>query len=157
MRKQILNFTNIGYDEQQSAFYFTYNPTNFSEGKGLAKQRTLWSNVERWRGAKNDKGVREQEEVKDITNQLKKLFIDNDITLNTDLLSQIKEKTDLPANFYEKLIWLIEVIMQIRNSDDQENDFILSPVESDGKKFDSRKYYPQTDNERPNTVPMPTS
>ena len=55
MRAQILNFTSIGYDEQKSAFYFTYNPKKFSGGKGLKKERTLRSNVERWRGKPNDK------------------------------------------------------------------------------------------------------
>lgn len=48
--------------------------------------------------------------------------------------------------------------MQIRNSDDQQNDFILSCVEDDnGKKFDSREYYKLTDQEKTNTVPKPTS
>jgi CRISPR-associated protein Cpf1 len=144
MRKQILNFTSIGYDEKKAAFFFTYNPVNFPKGKGLAKEWTLRSNVERWKGKKNEKGIREKKKVEDITKQLKKLFTDNGFDLATDLLPQIEKKSDLPSNFYSELIWLIEVIMQIRNSDDQENDFILSPVEIDGKKFDSREYYRHT-------------
>jgi CRISPR-associated protein Cpf1 len=63
MKKQILNFTKIAYDNEKSAFYFTYNPRNFSEGKGLAKERTLRSNVERWRGKREDNGQRNQEMV----------------------------------------------------------------------------------------------
>jgi hypothetical protein len=30
-----------------------------------------------------------------------------------------------------KLIWILDLIMQIRNSDTQKNDFILSAVEKD--------------------------
>ena len=55
------------------------------------------------------------------------------------------------------MIWLIKLIMQIRNSDDQWNDFILSPVEFNGEKFDSRKYFSQTNHELPNTISKPTS
>jgi CRISPR-associated protein Cpf1 len=57
--------------------------------------------------------------------------------------------------------------MQIRNSDNKGNDFILSPVLSsviairtNWKElihFDSREYYKLTDKELPNMVSMPTS
>jgi CRISPR-associated protein Cpf1 len=128
MRKQILNFTAIGYDEQKSAFYFEYDPKKFTDTIAIIKgytKRKVRSNVERWRW---DREKQSSKEIKNITEQLKTLFKDNSLTISADLLSQIKEKSDLPANFYSELIWLIEAIMQIRNSDNKGNDFILSPV-----------------------------
>jgi hypothetical protein len=37
-----------------------------------------------------------------------------------DILPQIKEKSDLEAKFYSELIWLIDAIMQIRNTSEKE-------------------------------------
>ena len=40
--------------------------------------------------------------------------------------------------FFEKLLWLFSVMVQLRYFD-ANNDFILSPVQKDGKFFDTRK------------------
>jgi hypothetical protein len=72
--------------------------------------------VERRRGAKDDHGQWIQKKVEDITEKLKTLFESNGIKISGDILAQIKEKADLSANFYQDLIWLIDVIMQIRNT-----------------------------------------
>jgi CRISPR-associated protein Cpf1 len=145
MRKQVVSFTAMGYDEKKSEFFFTYNPAHFSaEGKGLSKEWTLWSGVERWRKKRDEHGIWADEKVKDITEALRNLFTTYGITLSNDILSQIREKADLEAKFYSELLWLLEIIMQIRNTDNQKNDFILSPIEVGGKKFDSREYYERT-------------
>ena len=48
--------------------------------------------------------------------------------------------------------------MQIRNSDAEKNDFIVSCVEDkNGNKFDSREYYKLTDQEKANNISKPTS
>lgn len=55
-------------------------------------------------------------------------------------------------------MWILDLIMQIRNSDDQKNDLILSPVEKDGVKFDSRVYLEKAGwKEITNTTELPTS
>gem|GEM_PF-6355670 len=49
MREQILKFQEIGFDNKKNAYYFSYNPQDFINFRGNAKDWTVWSDVERWR------------------------------------------------------------------------------------------------------------
>ncbi|MCS6983413.1 MAG: hypothetical protein NZL83_04515, partial [Candidatus Absconditabacterales bacterium] len=144
MKKSIQeNFVAIGFDSIKQAYYIK------------DKKRTLRSNVERRRGTKDAHGqwiASKYDPTKELDTRCTKYNIEK----HSDILAQIQHQHSVGC--LQTLIWIIDLIMQIRNSDDQQNDFILSCVEDDnGKKFDSREYYKLTDQEKTNTVPKPTS
>jgi len=69
-----------------------------------------------------------------ITNELLKLFG----TENGDFKNLIQEKTD--RAFFERLLYLFKMTVQMRNSDNVE-DYMISPVaDKSGKFYDSRDY-----------------
>lgn len=47
--------------------------------------------------------------------------------------------------------------MQIRNTDDEGRDVIISPIGSADERFDSRKWLAQYPSEESNSAPYPTS
>gem|GEM_PF-6937307 len=63
----------------------------------------------------------------------------------------------MQAGFYQSLIWIIDLIFQLRNSSEDHQDFLFSPVEVDGKKFDTREYYKLNPSEESSNIEMPTS
>ncbi len=139
------SFAEIGFDNSKQAYFIKYS------------KRTLWSNVERRRWTKNNHWERIVKKYNP-TQEFDKLLEKNWITKNTAILEQIKNKSDMSSSFFGGLLWIIDLIMQIRNSDTEKNDVILSCVEDKNwKKFDSREYYKMTDQEKTNTVKLPTS
>ena len=163
MRLNILQFDALGYDEEKNAFFFSYDPTKFIEGRGK-ERRTVWSCVDRFRGSKDRTSSQWQIKKIDVTANMKKLFQDNSISLSGDILWQIEQRTDLSAKFFEDLLRNFDVILQIRNTGttDRDSDFIHSPVEP---FFDSRTYKDKLTEkdedwnvlETQNSLPKPTS
>ncbi len=156
MREQILKFQEIWFDSVKNAYYFKYNPWEFTNFRWYAKNWTIWSDVERWRGRRDNHGVWKSVKYSP-TEELDKLLRKYDIVKNNLILAQIENNNSLPASFYQSLIWIIDLILQLRNSGEIYHDFILSPVEVDGKKFDSREYYDKKPTEESSNIPMPTS
>lgn len=121
----------------------------------------LYSNVERWRGKRNDHWQRIPTKY-DPTAELDQLFTKYQIEKADPLLAQLKER-DLPQAFWLSLFRILDLIMQIRNTDDQGRDIILSPVGKKGERFDSRKRHDQLPHNEQGEVieesslPYPTS
>ena len=67
---------------------------------------------------------------------MKQLFEEYVIDYKSNLQEQIIAIED--KLFFKTLLWLFSVTVQLRY-ENAENDFILSPVQKDGKFFDTRK------------------
>lgn len=72
----------------------------------------------------------------DVTNELKKLFNEFDINYRSEDLKNLIVDMD-SVDFFKKLLWLFKLTVQLRY-EDESNDYILSPVISEGRFFDSR-------------------
>lgn len=143
MRSSILTFKDIGFDNNKKAYYFRYNPVDFKDNKSTPKEWTVWSNVERIINKKDSTSNHWSSENIDVNKNLQKIFSNFDHKL--PLIEQIRRKEDLPNKFYEDLIWNINRILQLRNSDStNDDDYIQSPVEP---FFDSREHKPKGQNQ----------
>ena len=71
-----------------------------------------------------------------VTEEMKQLFKEYGIDYKSNLQEQIIAIED--KLFFKTLLWLFSVTVQLRY-ENAENDFILSPVQKDGKFFDTRK------------------
>lgn len=101
----------------------------------------LYSNVERRRGKRGDH--RERTQIKyDPSLELDTLFSKYQIEKSDSLLDQLKN-LDLPQTFWTSFFRILDLIMQIRNTDDKGRDIILSPIGNAQERFDSRKRYDQ--------------
>lgn len=147
-------FDTIGYDEKQWAYFFSYDPTKFNEWRGDRK-RTVWSCVDRFRGYKNSHGQRENKAINP-TQELDTLFDKYNIIQSQDILSDINKRDDLSVDFYHSLIWIFDIILQIRNTGnmDEDSDFVHSPV---APFFDSRIWKKKCPDESSNSLSEPTS
>ncbi|MBQ4511139.1 MAG: type V CRISPR-associated protein Cas12a/Cpf1 [Clostridia bacterium] len=72
----------------------------------------------------------------DVTEEMKQLFEKYGIDYTSNLKAQIMEVDD--KSFFKTLLWLLSVTLQLRY-ENADNDFILSPVQKDGKFYDTRK------------------
>ena len=140
----------ISYNEDE--FTFEYNP--FLLGK-LIKRKGIkndtvssqsWqihSTVDRYTYNKQSK----KSEKRNITENLENLFRKNNIKYqNTDINQEIKDASGLEKNFYVQLIYNINLLLKLRNTnEDGSEDFIQSPVQP---FFDSRKI-PKGDGQLP--------
>ncbi|QQS59074.1 type V CRISPR-associated protein Cas12a/Cpf1 [Candidatus Peregrinibacteria bacterium] len=143
-KADIQNFTKIEFSNGR--FEFTYDIKNFRTQKEYP-QNTIWticSSVERFRWNRhlnNNKGG--YDHYASITENLLQLLKEAEIDIMTgNILGQIESlNTKEHVQFFKDLIFYINLICQIRNTDDQakifdKQDFIFSPVEP---FFDSRK------------------
>ncbi len=86
----------------------------------------LYSNVERRRGKRGDH--RERTQIKyDPSLELDTLFSKYQIEKSDSLLDQLKNR-ELPQTFWTSFFRILDLIMQIRNTDDESRDIILSPI-----------------------------
>jgi CRISPR-associated protein Cpf1 len=145
-KEDILKFKSIEYRSKENRFELTYDIKDFSDMKEFPR-KTEWSvcsNVERfrWDRKRNDnKGG--YIHYGNLTEELKSLFGEFEINLNTDIKEQIK-KIDVEkkenAKFFRDFVYCFSLICQIRNTqqdkEGNENDFIQSPIEP---FFDSRR------------------
>ncbi|RMD76794.1 type V CRISPR-associated protein Cpf1, partial [Candidatus Dojkabacteria bacterium] len=142
-KAEICKFSKIEFVNNR--FAFTYDIKVFEPNKKEYPKKTIWticSNVERFRWNKNlenNKGGYER--YADITEPLKQLFKLVNIDIKQNILEQIRTlNTKGNEKFFKDLVFYIELICQIRNTDENASDpnhkdFILSPVEP---FFDSR-------------------
>ena len=157
-KENILKFDNIIYNKEKNRFEFTYDLKKFLWKDSKFPQKTVWtvcSSVERFKWNKflannrwdydhytslTDWKLSNRELKEDEFSNFKELFKKYSIDINWNILEQIKNlKTKNNEKFFAEFINLFSLICQIRNTKKDvkwdENDFILSPVES---FFDSR-------------------
>lgn len=145
-KKEILKLTNITFNQNEKRFEFTYDIKNFSIQKEFPK-KTIWtvcSNVERYRWDKTlnlNKG--DYTPYKTLTPNFEEIFTKYDIDFkNWNIIEQIKKiEPRWNETFFRSFLFFFSLICQIRNvnkndSNENQQDFILSPVEP---FFDSRK------------------
>lgn len=126
------HFTNIFHDGKN--YYFEYTDSFNIKWK-------LYSGLDRYyRKNKEGNWISTKE---DTTEMLDKIFknVDKSKSIYNQIMNEnvkLEKINEHPA--WESLRFAIHLIQQIRNQDNENNDFILSPVrDKNGKHFDSRK------------------
>jgi CRISPR-associated protein Cpf1 len=130
-------FKSIRYNSQDDLFEFAFDYNDFS--KELDGTKTEWvvctngERIERFRNRDNANHWDTRTLV--LTDAFKEFFAQNDIDINGNIKAQIIERTD--KKFFEKLLHMLNLTLQMRNSDATQ-DRIISPVRnSSGEFFDS--------------------
>jgi CRISPR-associated protein Cpf1 len=130
-------FKSIRYNSQSNLFEFAFDYNDFSkELDGSKTQWTIHTNGERIEQFRN----REKNNSWDtrtivLTDAFKEFFAQNGIDINGNIKAQVVERAD--KQFFEKLLHLLRLTLQMRNSDSTQ-DRIISPVRnSSGEFFDS--------------------
>ena len=134
-RKFIQDFSSIAYNEDRKYFEFSFDYSVFtSKAEGSRMKWTVCSKGERIETYRNPEKNNEWDTKKvDLTQNLKKLFHDYGISIsNGDLRSQMTNIET--ADFYKKFMKLFSLIVQMRNSDAEE-DKLISPVLNEHGKF----------------------
>ena len=163
-KENILKFDNIIYNKEKNRFEFTYDLKKFLWKDSKFPQKTVWtvcSSVERFKWNKflannrwdydhytslTDWKLSNRELKEDEFSNFKELFKKYSIDINWNILEQIKNlKTKNNEKFFAEFINLFSLICQIRNTKKDvkwdENDFILSPVESFFDSRNSKKFW----------------
>ncbi len=130
----------FAYNAQQDAFEFKANRVDFIESclDSLDKDWTLTTKGDcRWQFVKSDFGG--EYTAINVTEELKSLFSQYEIKYSDgELLTDAMLAID-DVKFFKKLMWLIKLTLQMRYSNpNTADDYVLSPVVSDGEQFDSR-------------------
>lgn len=149
MKKQLTDsFESLVFDKEKKVYVLSYG------------QWQLWSDVERRKWA-NDKAswkwISKKYDPTQLLNEWCEMY---NFKKEQNIIDQIEKKIDkeLTADMLANLIWILDLIMQIRNSDTEKNDLILSPVEKGWIKFDSRIYFIKAWwKEITNSIEFPTS
>ena len=144
---EINKFNEIGWDDNLKSYYFKYDAKEFNRyEKGESKEWTIYADIPRIRREKIN-GYWDYESVNP-NDLLIKLFSDYGIEKNKDIKQQIKNKENKnelgekefdgkKRNFYKSLIYILNLILQVRNSFSEKDkdgneknyiDFIASPV-----------------------------
>lgn len=151
-------FDDIRYNEDKNYFEFQTNLSKFEVTlRGSQMEWTICSEGTRIRKSRHQHYWSSQEIV--LTDEFKRLFDDfkigyHDENLQEHIIGQNSRK------FFDSLTELLQLTLQMRNSDDKGNDYIISPVaDSNGNFFDSRKYKDvlekQGDNANVNQLAIP--
>lgn len=140
-------FSEISWDEKIQSYYFKYDANKFNKnGKGKSREWIIYADVPRIRREKVS-GYWDYKAVKP-NEMLKDLFEVYDFDLKSDIKKQIEDKEKenelgekefdgKRRNFYKSFIFILNLILQVRNSfsekDSEGNeinyiDFIASPV-----------------------------
>lgn len=123
-------------------FEFVFRYKDFSGKKFTQKvntpnvEWTLTTHGPRIKKSNTPKGV----PVENLTEKFCELFEAKDIDSDADVQAQIISKDD--ADLYQQLISLFKLMMQMRNSNDEGEDYIISPVINPltGKQYNSDDY-----------------
>lgn len=130
-------FDNICFNKKEDYFEFHFNYEKFTDKAEGSKQD--WVACSHRERLEKETGRWESRKV-NISDELKSLFEKRgiDITDGTNLVGEIKKQNS--SEFFKKLIRMIKLTLQIRNSEiGGDEDFIISPVkDSSGVFFDSR-------------------
>ena len=128
-------FDDISYDKLD-CFRFDFKYSNFKLKQSDYKdQWSVYTIGEKRIAHTKIDGYDTTKEI-DVTKEMKQLFLSYGIDYKSNLKQQIVEMED--KSFFKTLIWLLSVTLQLRY-ENADNDFILSPVQKNGKFFDSRK------------------
>ncbi|BCX15829.1 MAG: hypothetical protein KatS3mg098_058 [Candidatus Parcubacteria bacterium] len=132
--KELINkLKKFGWDDTEESYFIEYNQVDFAEKKKkpLSKDWTIWTKVPRvirWKESKSSywsyKKINLNEEFRDllekygfeaqsndILSNLKKRIAEND-----KLLVEKKEFDGRLKNFYERFIFLFNIVLQVRNT-----------------------------------------
>lgn len=120
----------IGWDKSEKSYYLTYNPFDFDKNN-ISKKWTVYSKVSRIRREKNaSNGYWEYKKI-DLNKEFKDLFekygfdpekndilldIINKMKVDDQTLMDKKEFDRKAKNFYERFIYLFNLVLQIRNT-----------------------------------------
>lgn len=128
--KDLINkLKDFGWDEKEHSYFFTYNQKDFDSS--IDKEWTLFSKVPRVRREKDNKtGYWEYKPI-DLNKEFKDLFekyeinkesndilseIKSLIKNNEEILTQKKEFDGKSKNFYERFIYLFNLLLEARNT-----------------------------------------
>ena len=131
----VKSFNEICYDHELKCFKFDFNYSNFNTRPDYTDSWQVYSY-----GSDRAVYYKEDNILKcksfDITKEFKNLFNEYGIAYDKgnliDSISEIRSK-----DFYVKFLWLFKSLVQLKYSDGHRN-YILSPVQKDGRFFDSR-------------------
>ncbi|MCR4962973.1 MAG: type V CRISPR-associated protein Cas12a/Cpf1 [Firmicutes bacterium] len=127
----------IGYDAQRDCYRFAFRYSDYD----LYQQdhRDSWTVFTAGKGriAHTVKNGRHTFEEIDVTERMKELFQRFGLDPYAADLRGAIDAAD-KKDFFSELLWLFKVTVQLRY-EDSEQDFILSPIEKDGRFFDSRQ------------------
>jgi len=125
-RKLIAGFKDFRFNDKKDYFEIT------------TKDYTICTHGIRVANVKDGKDFKSEKI--NVTQELKDLFVKNNIDINGNLKQQLQ--TVQGADFYKTLLWLLKIAFGVRNSyTGTTEDYILSPVmNKHGKFFDTREY-----------------
>lgn len=132
----ISGFDSISYDEKYG-FRFDFSYSNFDLFKTDYTDNWSVYSCGDGRIAHTKKDGYDSKITINVTQELKDLFKQFGIEYFPGEDFKDKLLTLTNTEFFKKFIWLFKTTVQLRY-EDEENDFILSPVMSDGRFFDSR-------------------
>lgn len=139
-------FKSIRYNPSRNYFEFIYSVDAFKHDKNddvlLHKEWTICSYGDRAVYQKTEKSPSGTMHRVDVTNALKTLFSDADISYHDghDIKNEICHQGE--RTFFQSLVHWLSVILALRytyKENNKEVDYILSPVLRDGRFFDSRQ------------------
>lgn len=138
-QKFFSKFDSIAYNQKENYFEFSFNYNSFERKIDANKNQWMICTQEKrivtFRDVQNNNQWNSKEV--DLTTGFCQLFEKFDINIYQDLKEQIVVQTE--AAFFKELFVWFKRILQMRNSD-SENDYIISPVKNQsGKFFDSRE------------------
>lgn len=144
-KKFFSSFRAIRRNVATGDFEFVFRYEDFSGKKFTQKviapgvEWTLTTRGPRIKKCNTLKGL-EYPPISDLTKEFYQLFIEKDIDMEGDIQAQIIAKED--AELYQRLINLFKLMMQMRNSNDEGADYIISPVINpvSGKQYNSDEY-----------------
>ena len=134
------HFDRIIYNGQKDWFEFSFDYNNFhKKAEGTQTKWTVCSYGTRIRTFRNpEKNNQWDDEEINLTDEFKSLFEKYDIIYTRNLKDAIQGSDK--AKFYQELMGLMKLLMQMRNSKtNSEIDYMLSPVsDEEGTFYDSR-------------------
>ncbi|MCI6644809.1 MAG: type V CRISPR-associated protein Cas12a/Cpf1 [Bacteroidales bacterium] len=128
------SFDCISYNKDKDWFEFSFDYNKFTKkAEGTKTQWTICTY-----GDRIEYEGKEYKRIK-LTEAFKQLFDEYKIDINSDLQKSICTSNN--KNFFEKLLHLLRLTLQMRNSiSNTDEDYIISPVmNSKGEFYDSRK------------------
>ena len=128
------SFDCISYNKDKDWFEFSFDYNKFTKkAEGTKTQWTICTY-----GDRIEYVGKEYKRIK-LTEAFKQLFDESKIDINSDLQKSICTSDN--KNFFEKLLHLLRLTLQMRNSiSNTDEDYIISPVmNSKGEFYDSRK------------------
>lgn len=134
-------FKSIKFNKVDNYFEFEFDYNDFTDrAQGTRSKWTVCSFGPRIEGFRNPEKNNKWDSRKiDITEKIKKLLDDYNISLDEDIQAQIMDINT--KDFFEKLIKYFKLVLQMRNSKTGTDiDYIISPVRNKQNEFfDSRK------------------